>query len=90
MWTVLESRKAAKQLDKTPRQIQEKYEFWRLILEHDGPSALRSIRGFRDEALRGERSGQRSSRLNKQWRVIYRIRANTVEVQVLEVNAHEY
>lgn len=90
MWKVLESRRAAKQLDKMPRQIVQKYEFWRLVVEHDGPTQLKLLSGFRDEALKGRRAGQRSSRLSRQWRVIYRVVAESVEVHVLEVNPHEY
>ena len=48
------------------------------------------IRGFRDEALRGEWQGFRSSRLNLQYRVIYRVEGESLMVQVVEVTAHDY
>lgn len=48
--------------------------------------------GWHDEPLQGNRKGQRSIRLNKQWRAIYVINIeNEVEfVEVIEVNPHEY
>ena len=55
-----------------------------------GPQGLRAITGFHDEALKGERKGQRSSRLNEQYRVIYEISAKEVLVYVLELTAHDY
>ena len=60
------------------------------IAEQSGPRGLRLIQGFRDEALRGEWRGFRSSRLNLQWRVIYRVYEAELEVHVVEVNPHEY
>jgi proteic killer suppression protein len=48
------------------------------------------IKGFRDEALRGEWSGHRSSRLSQQYRVIYQVEADEVSVFVIEVNPHDY
>jgi len=48
------------------------------------------IKGFSDEALQGEWDGYRSSRLNQQYRVIYKIIANEVYVQVEQVSPHDY
>ena len=55
-----------------------------------GPEGLRQIRGFNDEALRGEWQGHRSSRLNQQYRVLYKIERQEVRVAVVSVNAHDY
>ena len=43
-----------------------------------GPKGLRNIRGFNDEALKGDWLGHRSSRLNPQHRVIYNIERDKV------------
>ena len=90
MWVVLESNKADKQLRKCPRAILEQHEAWRKVIELSGPVALRSIKGYRDHALKGQWVGARSSYLNIQWRVIYMVESNLVQVKVLEVNPHDY
>jgi len=53
-------------------------------------STARAIKGFRDEALSGEWKGHRSSRLGLQWRVIYRVVANAMLIQVIQVTPHDY
>lgn len=50
---------------------------------------LRQIHGFKDERLRGGWSGHRSSRLNDQYRVIYRIERDRVYVEVLSLTPHD-
>ena len=90
MWVVLESTKADKQLRKCPKEILEQYEAWKKVIELSGPHALRSITGYRDHALKGQWAGARSSYLNIQWRVIYLVEVNLVQVKVLEVNPHDY
>jgi addiction module RelE/StbE family toxin len=90
MWTVLETREAAKALDKAPADVVRKYQAWIAIVQHSGSPGVRAIRGFHDEALAGQWSGFRSSRLNLQWRVIYRVAAKEVEVHVVRVTPHDY
>ena len=90
MWEVYEHRRAAKELDALPTEILKRYEKWKDIVRISGPAGLRTIRGFNDEALRGEWRGHRSSRLNQQYRVIYRIVREHVYVEVLDVTAHDY
>jgi addiction module RelE/StbE family toxin len=51
---------------------------------------LRAIKGFHDEALRGDWKGHRSSRLGQQYRVIYQVEAQEVLVYVMDVTAHDY
>ncbi|MBT5441805.1 MAG: type II toxin-antitoxin system mRNA interferase toxin, RelE/StbE family, partial [Gammaproteobacteria bacterium] len=70
MWEVYEHRRVDKQLGKLPVDVLKRYEKWKDIVELTGPSGLRLIRGFRDEALRGDWKGHRSSRLSQQYRVI--------------------
>jgi len=67
-----------------------RYEKWKDIVSISGPQGLRAIKGLCDEALSGEWKGHRSSRLGLQWRVIYRIVADVVLVQVVDVTAHDY
>ena len=55
-----------------------------------GPSGLRLIKGFHDEALGGDWKGHRSSRLNVQYRVIYRVLAEIQVFQVVSITAHDY
>jgi addiction module RelE/StbE family toxin len=90
MWMVWEHRRCRKQLDRLPVDILKRYEKWKDIVVFSGPQGLRRIRGFRDEALRGRWRGHRSSRLNRQYRVIYRVVAQEISVEVIDVTAHEY
>ena len=67
-----------------------RYEKWKDIVRVSGPQGLRAIKGFHDEALRGEWKGHRSSRLSQQYRVIYQVEAQEVLVYVMDVTAHDY
>jgi len=91
MWTVHEHKtKATKVLDKAPKQVREKYQFWKETMERDGPKGVRAFPGFKDEPLKGDWSGCRSSRLNDQYRVIYSIDRGRVEVFVEKIGPHDY
>ncbi|MFH0798670.1 MAG: type II toxin-antitoxin system mRNA interferase toxin, RelE/StbE family [Pseudomonadota bacterium] len=90
MYTVLEHREAGKTLKKGPIEIQRSYLAWKRIVELEGPLGLRLIKGFHDEALKGEWRGFRSSRLNRQWRVIYQVDNDRLIVYVVEINPHTY
>jgi addiction module RelE/StbE family toxin len=90
MWEILEHRRTWKQLDRLPLDILKRYEKWKDIVRLSGPLGLRQIKGFNDEALRGEWRGHRSSRLSLQYRVIYRIEREKVLVEVVSVTAHDY
>ncbi|MEA3412861.1 MAG: type II toxin-antitoxin system mRNA interferase toxin, RelE/StbE family [Pseudomonadota bacterium] len=90
MWEIFEHRKAVKQLAALPIDVLKRYEKWKDIILISGPDGLKKIRGFRDEALRGEWKGHRSSRLNIQYRVIYKIEKDLVFVQVVNVTPHDY
>ena len=90
MWQIYEHKRLEKQLSKTPIEIQKRYEKWKDIVEISGPAGLLMISGFKDEALTGNWKGYRSSRLNKQYRVIYSVKNNELCVQVLEVTPHDY
>ncbi len=90
MWEVYEHRRVAKQLESLPTDVLKRYEKWKDIVSISGPDGLRQVRGFRDEALRGEWKGHRASRLNLQYRIIYRIEKELVLVQVVNVTPHDY
>ena len=90
MWQVLEHRRVVRRLAKTPVEILKRYEKWKDIVAISGPQGLRSIKGFRDEALGGELKGHRSSRLGDQFRVIYRVEAQNIVIKVIDLTAHDY
>jgi mRNA-degrading endonuclease YafQ of YafQ-DinJ toxin-antitoxin module len=68
----------------------KRYEKWKDIVRMSGPQGLRAIRGFNDESLRGEWQGYRSSRLNIQYGIVYRIERENILVQVVQVTPHDY
>lgn len=90
MYTVLEYKQVTRQLKKLPQEVKKNYVAWRRIIELEGPQGLRWIKGFHDEALKGEWFGFRSSRLNLKWRVIYTIEKDQLTVYVVEINPHTY
>jgi len=90
MWRIREHRDVGKICRKLPVSVVKKYELWKDIVFRHGPGKLKEFPGFHDEKLKGERTGQRSSRLNLQYRVIYAIERDIVTVIVLEITAHEY
>ncbi len=90
MWKIFEGPKARKALAKLPKDILKRYEKWKDIVKISGPQGLRLIKGFHDEALRGQWFGYRSSRLNLHYRVIYMINKDHCWVDVIDLNAHDY
>ncbi|MDA2923493.1 type II toxin-antitoxin system mRNA interferase toxin, RelE/StbE family [Acidobacteria bacterium AH-259-L09] len=90
MWAVYEHRRVVKRLGRLPIEILKRYEKWKDIVRISGPAGLRLIKGFHDEALAGEWKGHRSSRLGQQYRVIYKVVAQKVLVQVIDLTAHDY
>ena len=83
---------ARKSLRKLPIHIFRKFEFWVKQVTIDGIQKVRRIPGLHDEPLKGERQGQRSIRLSRSYRAIYRVIADEkIElIQVEEINKHEY
>lgn len=90
MWVIYEHRRVARQIKSIPPDILKRYEKWKDIVNVSGPDGLRLIKGFHDEALRGEWKGFRSSRLGRQFRVIYKAERDQLLVQIVNVNAHDY
>jgi proteic killer suppression protein len=87
---VLLSRFAQKQLDRMPRHIEAAFRTWVVLVSTVGIRETRRSPGFHDEPLKGQRSGQRSVRLNRAYRVIYVETREGIEIQVIEVSKHEY
>jgi len=86
------SKRRLKELKRSPFYIQEKFRGWVGDVNKIGLMEVRKHPGWHDEPLQGVRRGQRSIRLNKQWRAIYVIREdNSIEfVEIIEVIPHEY
>lgn len=91
MWRIEEHRRVDKQLlAAAPIEVLKRYEKWKDIARLSGPPGLRMIKGFHDEVLSSEWKGHRSSRLGLQWRVIYRVAADALLIQVVYVTPHDY
>jgi addiction module RelE/StbE family toxin len=90
MWDVYEKKSAVKNIDRTPLNVLEKYEFWKSVVHVSGPDGLKQFPGFKDHALKGEWKDHRSSYLNDAYRVIYQVDKNEVRVLVIDVNHHDY
>lgn len=90
MWEVYEHKKIDKTLAKLPLEILKRYEKWKSVVKYSGPLGLSRIKGFRDEALRGKWNGFRSSRLNKQYRLIYKVVDQDFIIHIIEITAHDY
>ena len=91
-YQVVFARQARKQLRKVPRHVLIKLMAWVDVVESEGLPEVRKVPGFHDEPLLGKRIGQRSIRLSKAYRAIYRcIDDGAIElVLVEEVNKHAY
>jgi len=89
-WQIKEHRSVKKVCAGLPEQVVKKYELWKRIVFHHGPEKLMEFGGFHDEALKGKRTGERSSRLSLKYRVIYSVARDIVTVYVLEVSPHCY
>lgn len=90
MWLVKEHRGIDQACATAPPAVVRKYELWKSLVYRHGPQKLREFPGFHDEKLKGSRAGQRSSRLNQQYRVIYSVDRKIVTVFVLEITPHKY
>ena len=90
MWQILEHKRLNRKFKTLPIEILKRYEKWKDIVYISGPEGLRAIRGFNDEALRGQWKGFRSSRLGQKYRVLYKIEATSVLVKVIDLTPHDY
>ena len=90
MWDIYEYRDVSKQLKSLSSDVLKRYEKWKDIVAMSGPKGLKEIKGFHDEALRGEWKGYCSSQLNIQYRIIYKIENEQFYIRVVKVTAHDY
>jgi len=90
MWHIQEYRGIRKTCRKLPGEVVKKYEIWKDIIFRHGPEKLKKFPGFHDEKLKGSRTGQRSSRLSLQFRVIYTVERDIFTVFVLDITPHNY
>ena len=90
MWQIFEHKRVDKALVSAPAEVLQRYEKWKDIVKISGPQGLKLIRGFHDEALTGKWRGYRSSRLNIQYRVIYKVQKDQVLVEVERFTPHDY
>ena len=84
---IILSKLVQKQVKKAPEHVKNKLKYWITQLDDYGIDVVRKIPGFHDEPLKGKRKGQRSIRLSKSWRAIYKIVDN---ILIIEVNHHDY
>ena len=90
MWDVYEHKSLARKRGKIQEEVLKRYEKWKDIVTITGPKGLRLIKGFHDEGLKGQWRGFRSSRLGKQYRLIYKIEDNKLYVKVIDITSHDY
>ncbi len=84
-------KKVLKQVSAMPPMIGRKLAFWIDEVSHKGLQSTRKVPGFNDEALKGDRQGQRSIRLNKAYRAIYIItKGEPTIIEIIEVSKHKY
>lgn len=86
------ARRAQRQLRRAPPRIVGQLYRWIEAVEEIGVEATRRRPGYHDEPLRGQRRGQRSIRLSRQWRAIYEVTSDGQAelVSVEEVTPHVY
>jgi mRNA-degrading endonuclease YafQ of YafQ-DinJ toxin-antitoxin module len=65
MWKVCGHRQIERQLKSCPIKVLKQYEKWKDVVMVFGQQGLSLIKGFSDEALKGEWDDYRSSRLNQ-------------------------
>lgn len=90
MWEIYEHNALTRKLGKIPVEVLKRYEKWKDIVTISGPQGLRLIKGFHDEALKGQWQGSRSSQLGKQYRLIYKIEDRKLYVKVIDITPHDY
>ena len=84
--------KVKKKFKKLPVPIKNKLLSWVKSINWIGIRQVRQQKGYHDEPLKGKKRGQRSIRLSKSWRAIYREEKNgTINLIIVEeINKHDY
>lgn len=85
-------RQVEKVLFKLPKHIVVNLMAWVDDVENNSLEEARRRSGYHDEALKGDRKGQRSIRLSRSYRAVYEILENGAVqfVYIREVTKHEY
>ena len=81
-----------KVLKKLLLHIVKNLQRWAIQVEIFGIGEIRTIPGYHDQPLKGDRVGQRSVRLSKSYRAIYvEYSENQIDIiSVEEVSKHDY
>ena len=87
---IIINKKAQKQFKKVPSHIKNNFQTWSEQVELYGIVKVRKIKGYHDEPLYIHRSGQRSVRLSKAYLAFYIEHKNSIIIEVIEVNKHDY
>ena len=90
MWEIYDHHSLARKLSRLSEEVLKRYEKWKDIVRISGPEGLRMIKGFHDEALKGQWHGYRSSRLGLQYRIIYGLEKDKFYVKGVEITPHDY
>ena len=86
LWTKL----FKKHLQRVPHHVQIKTRYWIRMVTVFGLRDVRKQAGFHDEALKGKRKGQRSIRVSRSYRLIYKELDKQTQIKLLELIKHEY
>ncbi|MBX2986339.1 MAG: hypothetical protein KF802_00445 [Bdellovibrionaceae bacterium] len=78
-----------KQMERVPVFIREKAQMWMFAVKTAGLAEVAKSPGYHDEPLQGLRAGQRSVRLNRAYRLIYRV-IDSSRIRLLEIHKHDY
>lgn len=90
IYRVYNPKSCRKKLAKMPKEVRIKTAIWVNTVEFNGVTEARKIPGYHDEPLQGQRFGQRSIRLNRGYRLIYKENKSEKKIFILEVTKHEY
>ena len=79
-----------KAYDRLPQHIQLHYQAFKKRVETSGIQVLRMYKGYHYEALVGDRKAQKSVRLSRGYRVIFREWEKERILEVIDVTKHGY
>lgn len=91
-YVVILTKSVTRILPTVPKGVLLRFTEWVISVESHGMIATRRISGFHDEPLKGIWLRQRSVRLNRSYRAIYRElqKETRIEIVVEEVTKHDY
>lgn len=86
---VVISNKVQKQIDRLPEHLSHKLQIWIDTVALAGLHAVQAQPKWEDHALKGDRAGQRSAKLNKGYRIVYEQASGEI-VEIMEVGKEPY